>query len=74
MDWFQTQISLKKTSKKRFVTCATLVEEYVECMENRDTRKTKQDEQPFKNFLRIEKNEEREVHTIAPAKLNKHLT
>lgn len=60
-------------SKKRLVTYATSVEEYVECMENRNTRKTKRDEQRFKNFLRIEKNEEKEVHTIAQAELNKYL-
>ena len=61
-------------SEKRFVTYTTLVEENVEIVDDRNTRKkTKQDVQLFEESLRIEKNEEREVHTIAPAELNKYL-
>jgi len=49
-------------------------DQYVESMENRNTReKTKRDVQLLEEFLRMEKNEEREVHTIAPAELNKYL-
>ena len=58
-------------SGKRFVTYTTSVEENVEIVDNRNTRKkTKQDVQLFEESLRIEKNKEREVHTIAPAELN----
>ena len=35
--------------------------------------KTKQDEQLFKEFLRMEKNKERQVHSIASAELSKYL-
>ena len=61
-------------SDKRFVTYETSVEGYVESMENRSTKeKTKRDVQLFEEFLRKEKNDLREVHTIAPAQLNKYL-
>ena len=61
-------------SEKRFVTYTTSVEENVEIVDNRNTRKkTKQDVQMFEESLRIEKSDEREVHTIAPAELNKYL-
>ena len=56
-------------SEKRFCACATSVEEYVKSMENRrNTReKTKRRVKLFEEFLRMEKNEEREVHTIVRA-------
>lgn len=59
--------------EKRFVVYATTVEEYVEWMENRNTReKTKRDVEVFEKCLRMKKNEESEVHTIAPAEFNKY--
>ena len=59
-------------SKKRFVAYETSVEDYVESMENRYTKeKTKRDVPLFEEFLRKKKNDLREVHTIAPADLNK---
>ena len=70
----QNRISLKKMSEKRFVGCETSVEDYVESMENRITKdKTKREVQLFEEFLRKKKTDLREVHTIAPAELNKYL-
>ena len=61
-------------SEKGFVGYETSVEDYVESMENRITKeKTKRDVQLFEKFLRKEKNDLREMHTIAPAELNKYL-
>ena len=61
-------------SEKRFVAYETSVEDYVESMEKRNTKeKTKRDVQLFEEFLRKENNDLREVHTIAPAELNKYL-
>ena len=64
----------EKMSEKRFVAYETSVEDYVESTENRNTKeKTKRDVQLFEEFLRKEDNDLREVHTIAPAELNKYL-
>ena len=61
-------------SEKRFVAYETSVEDNVESTENRNTKeKAKRNVQLFKEFLRKEKNDLREVHTIAPAELNKYL-
>ena len=61
-------------SDKRFVTYATLVEEYVKSMENGNTReKTKRDVQLFEESLRVENNEDRVLQTMSPAELNKYL-
>ena len=61
-------------SEKRFFAYETSVEDNVESTENRNTKeKAKRNVQLFKEFLRKEKNDLREVHTIAPAELNKYL-
>lgn len=61
-------------SEKRFVACETSVEDYVESMENKHTKaKTQRDVKLLEEFLRSENNDEREVHTIAPAELNQCL-
>ena len=61
-------------SEKRFVGYETSVDDYVESMENRITKeKTKRDVQLFEEFLRKKKNDLRDLHTIAPAELNKYL-
>ena len=61
-------------SKKRFVAHDTSVEDYVESLENKNTKeKTKRDVKLLEEFLRNEKNDEREVHTTEPAELNKYL-
>ena len=61
-------------SEKRFVAHDTSVEDYVESLENKNTKeKTKRDVKLLEEFLRNEKNDEREVHTIEPAELNKYL-
>ena len=67
-------LKLKNTNEKRFVDHDTSVEDYVESLENRNTKeKTKRDVKLLETFLRNEKNEEREVQDIEPAELNKHL-
>lgn len=50
-------------------TYVTSIEKYIENMEKRNTgeTKTKRDLQLFEEFLRMENNEKREVHTTAPA-------
>jgi len=54
-------------SEKRFVAHDTSVEGYVESLESKNTKeKTKRDVQLLEEFLRNEKNDEREVHTITP--------
>ena len=59
-------------NEKRFVDHDTSVEDYVESLENRNTKeKTKRDVKLLETFLRNEKNDEREVHDIEPAELNK---
>ena len=59
---------------KRFVDHNTSVEDYVQSLENRNTKeKTKRDVKLLETFLRNEKNDEREVQDIEPAELNKHL-
>ena len=61
-------------SEKRFVAHDTSVEDYVESLENKNTKeKTKRDVKLLEEFLRNEKNDEREVQDIEPAELNKHL-
>lgn len=61
-------------NEKRFVDHDTSVEDYVESLENRNTKeKTKRDVKLLETFLRNEKNDEREVQDIEPAELNKHL-
>ena len=48
----------EKMSEKRFVADGTSVEDYVESMENTNTKeKTKRDVQRFDEFLRKEKND-----------------
>ena len=64
----------EKMSEKGFVAYEISVNGYVESMENRKTKeKTKRDVQLFEEFLRKEKNDLREVHTIESAELNKYL-
>ena len=61
-------------NEKRFVDHDTSVEDYVESLENRNTKeKTKRDVKLLETFLRNENNDEREVQDIEPAELNKHL-
>ena len=67
-------LKLKNMNEKRFVDHDTSVEDYVESLENRNTKeKTKRDVKLLETFLRNEKNDEREVQDIEPAELNKHL-
>jgi len=52
-------------SEKRFVAHDTSVEDYVESLESKNTKeKTKRDVKLLEEFLRNEKNDEREVYTI----------
>ena len=52
-------------SEKRFVAHDTSVEDYVESLESKNTKeKTKRDVKLLEEFLRDEKNDEREVYTI----------
>ena len=61
-------------NEKRFVDHDTSVEDYVESLENKNTKeKTKRDVKLLESFLRNEKNDEREVQNIESAELNKHL-
>ena len=63
-------------SEKRFVAHDTSVENYVESLdlESKNTKeKTKRDVKLLEQFLRNEKNDQREVHTIQPAESNKYL-
>lgn len=84
-DWqrytFQTLLSglfsksnfFGKMSEEIFVAYETSVKDYVETMQNRNTReKTKEDVQLCEEILRKE-NVRREAHTIAPTELNKYL-
>ncbi|XP_073250403.1 cholesterol 24-hydroxylase-like [Porites lutea] len=67
-------LKLKNMNEKRFVDHDTSVEDYVESLENGNTKeKTKRDVKLLETFLRNEKNDEREVQDIEPAELNKHL-
>ena len=67
-------LKLKNMNEKRFVDHDTSVEDYVESLENRNTKeKTKRDVKLLETFLRNEKNDERDVQDIEPAELNKHL-
>ena len=60
--------------EKRFVDHDTTVEDYVESLENKDTKdKTKRDVKLLETFLRNEKSDEREVQNIEPLELNKYL-
>ena len=60
--------------EKRFVDHDTSVEDYVESLENKDTKeKAKRDVKLLETFLRNEKSNEREVQNIEPLELNKHL-
>ena len=60
-------------SEEIFVAYETSVKDYVETMQNRNTReKTKEDVQLCEEILRKE-NVRREAHTIAPTELNKYL-
>ena len=62
-------------SEKRFFTHDTSVEDYVESLKSKNTKKkTKRDMKLLEEFLRNEENDEREVHTIKPAESNKYLT
>ena len=66
--------NLKNMNEKRFVDHDTSVEDYVESLENKNTKeKTKRDVKLLESFLRNEKNDEREVQNIESAELNKHL-
>ena len=57
-------------NEKRFVDHDTSVEDYVESLENRNTKeKTKRDVKLLATFLRNDKNDEREVQDIEPAEL-----
>jgi len=52
-------------SEKRFVAHDTSFEDYMERLESKNTKgKTKRDVKLLEEFLRNEKNDEREVHTI----------
>ena len=47
----------------------------MESLENKNAKeKTKRDVKLLENFLRNEKSDERKVHTIEPAEINKFLT
>ena len=66
--------NLKNMNEKRFVDHDTSVEDYVESLENKNTKeKTKRDVKLLESFLRNEKNDEGEVQNIESAELNKHL-
>lgn len=59
---------------KRLVDHDTSVEDYVKCLENKNTKeKTKRGVKLQKTFLRNEKSDEREEQTIASAELNQLL-
>ena len=59
-------LKLKNMNEKRFVDHDTSVEDYVESLENRNTKeKTKRDVKLLETFLRNEKNDEREVQDRA---------
>ena len=61
-------------NEKRFVDHDISVEDYVESLENKNTKeKTRRDVKLLEKFLRNEKSDEREVQSIEPAKVNKHL-
>ena len=69
-DYLQSNF-YEKMSEKRFYPYETLIQDYVESTENRNTRgKTKRGGQLFEEFLRKEKSVEREEHTIAAEQLN----
>ena len=52
-------------SEKRFVAHDTSVEDYVESLKSKNTKeKTKQEVKLLEEFLRNEKNDERQVHRI----------
>ena len=56
---------MKNMSEKRFVAHDTSVEDYVESLKSKhEKKKTKRDVKLLEEFLRNEKNDEREVHTI----------
>jgi len=56
---------MKNMSEKRFVVHDTSVEDYVESLKSKNTKKkTKRDVKLLEEFLRNENNDEREVHTI----------
>ena len=61
-------LKLKNMNEKRFVDHDTSVEDYVGIFENKNTRG-----KIAGNALRNEKSDEREMQTIEPAELNKHL-
>ena len=67
-------VEAKKQIEKRFVDHDTLVEDYVESLENKNTKeKTERDVKLLEQILRNEDSHEREVRNIDHAEFHKHL-